>query len=252
VDRPDRRQGDGTVTPLVPAVLAGLSVLLLLPPRRASGRAGGVVRPRGALSRPSDRSLPVLTGAGIAAGTILLVGGGTGVVLGLVAGGLGWAVARRLEPPAVRRRREQLTAGLPHAVDLMAASLGAGQAPATAVELVALAVAGPLREELLLVATRLRLGTDPTDVWAELAAHPQLGRLGRCVARSAESGTAVADAMERLAQDLRRDARAVVEERARGVGVRAALPLGVCLLPAFLLVGVVPLVAGSFGALLTR
>ena len=39
------------------------------------------------------------------------------------------------------------------------------------------------------------------------------------------------------------------ESRARAVGVKAAVPLGVCLLPAFVLVGVVPLVAGSVSVL---
>ncbi len=33
-------------------------------------------------------------------------------------------------------------------------------------------------------------------------------------------------------------------QRARRVGVRAAVPLGLCLLPAFLLIGIVPVVAG--------
>jgi len=40
-----------------------------------------------------------------------------------------------------------------------------------------------------------------------------------------------------------------VEERARAVGVKAAVPLGVCLLPSFLLIGVVPLVAGLLRSL---
>jgi hypothetical protein len=56
--------------------------------------------------------------------------------------------------------------------------------------------------------------------------------------------------MLRLAEDLRRRDRADVESRARSVGVKAALPLGLCLLPAFVLVGVVPLVAGSVSVLL--
>jgi hypothetical protein len=58
--------------------------------------------------------------------------------------------------------------------------------------------------------------------------------------------------MLRLAEDLRRDTRAQLESRARAVGVKAALPLGVCLLPAFVLVGVVPLVAGSVSVLIGR
>jgi hypothetical protein len=38
------------------------------------------------------------------------------------------------------------------------------------------------------------------------------------------------------------------EDAARRVGVAAAMPLGVCLLPAFLLLGVVPTVAAMFAS----
>ena len=38
-------------------------------------------------------------------------------------------------------------------------------------------------------------------------------------------------------------ARAEVEDRARRVGVRAAVPLGLCLLPSFVVLGIVPLAA---------
>ncbi|HNO40656.1 MAG TPA: type II secretion system protein, partial [Marmoricola sp.] len=56
-------------------------------------------------------------------------------------------------------------------------------------------------------------------------------------------------AMQRLAGDLRDQAAAAVEARARSVEVRAAGPLGLCLLPAFVVLGIVPLVAGMFTAL---
>ena len=49
-------------------------------------------------------------------------------------------------------------------------------------------------------------------------------------------------AVERLADELARSGRAETEERARAVGVQAAVPLGLCLLPAFVLIGIVPLV----------
>ena len=52
-----------------------------------------------------------------------------------------------------------------------------------------------------------------------------------------------------VAEDLGRTHRAEVEDLARTVGVKAALPLGVCLLPAFLLVGIVPVVVASLAAL---
>ena len=155
-----------------------------------------------------------------------------------------------MEPLSARRRREQLLRSLPHTVDLLASSLAVGASPTTAVGLVAHAVDPPMRDELALVASRLALGVDPVRVWSEVARHPQLGGLGRCLVRAIDSGASVAEAMRRLADDLRRGARAEVEARARAVGVRAAAPLGLCLLPAFLLTGVVPLVAGSVEVLL--
>ena len=62
-------------------------------------------------------------------------------------------------------------------------------------------------------------------------------------------GAAQVRTVERLADELAASARADVEDRARAVGVKAAVPLGLCLLPAFVLLGVVPLVAGMLAAL---
>jgi Flp pilus assembly protein TadB len=142
-----------------------------------------------------------------------------------------------------------LVATLPHVVDLMASCLTAGVSPTAALDKVAAAVGEPMGTELDALSARLRLGIDPVTVWSDAAAHPQLGALSRAVARAVESGASVADAMVRLSEDLRVRSDAQVEARARSVGVRAAVPLGVCLLPAFVLVGVVPLVAGSLSVL---
>ncbi len=68
--------------------------------------------------------------------------------------------------------------------------------------------------------------------------------------RAIESGASVSDALQRLAEDLHASARLEAETKARAVGVRAAAPLGLCLLPAFVLIGVVPLVGSAVAALL--
>ena len=227
-------------------LLAFVAVLLALPPGPAR-----LARPGDPTASARERGSPMPVLAGLGAGTVVavFVGGWVGPVLGVVAGAVAHRVVRRMEPPAVRRRREALVAGLPHVVDLLAACLAAGHAPSSAIDEVASVVAGPLREELAAVSSRLRLGADPVTVWRGVAGHPQLGVWGRCMLRAVDSGSSVADAMVRLADDLRREARAAVESRARAVGVRSALPLGVCLLPAFVLLGVVPLVAGSLSVL---
>jgi pilus assembly protein TadC len=53
----------------------------------------------------------------------------------------------------------------------------------------------------------------------------------------------------RLADELAAEARMAIEDQARSVGIKAAVPLGLCLLPAFLLVGIVPVVAAAITAL---
>jgi pilus assembly protein TadC len=69
----------------------------------------------------------------------------------------------------------------------------------------------------------------------------ELAVLGRTIVRAHRSGASVATEVAGLADELGRRARVRVEERARAVGVKAAVPLGLCLLPSFLLLGIVPL-----------
>ena len=69
--------------------------------------------------------------------------------------------------------------------------------------------------------------------------------------RSAASGAPLAGVLARVAEDLRRDRQQVVEVAARAAGVRAVAPLGACFLPAFVLVGVVPVVVSLATGLLS-
>ena len=155
-----------------------------------------------------------------------------------------WAIGRA-EPPGVRRAR---AAGTPRPAAPRAPAgaprCAAGRRRATASGWSCAALPGAAADRLAAVTARLALGVDPAQVWATLADDPELAPLGRTLARAHRTGAPVVAAVERLADELARGARAAVEERARAVGVRAALPLGLCLLPAFLLLGIVPLVAG--------
>ncbi|KRA30083.1 type II secretion system protein [Nocardioides sp. Root614] len=177
--------------------------------------------------------------AGVGAGLVL--GGPLAVPAGVAAAAGVWVVAGRLEPAAVRRRREEVRRDLPHVVTLLAAALRSGLAPVDAIGLVSRALPGAAADRLAPVATRLRLGGDVVPIWAALAADPDLGSLGRTLARAHRTGAPVVAAVERLGVELARRGRAEVEDRARAVGVRAAVPLGLCLLPSFLLLGIVPL-----------
>jgi Flp pilus assembly protein TadB len=176
------------------------------------------------------------------------VGGAAGLAVAPVAAAATWWVIERAEPAQVRRDRELARRDLPHVVGLLADALRSGRPPDDALAVVVGALPGPAAGRLAALLPRLRLGVDREQVWADLAADPALGPLGRALARAHRTGAPVVPAVERLAEELARSARAEVEDRARAVGVKAAVPLGLCLLPSFVLVGIVPVV----GALLSN
>lgn len=231
------------MTILLAAVALGLAAALLPAPSSRLPGTVAVVEKRIAPGGWMMRWRPLL--ALLAAGAVYSVVGGTmGLVLAAPAGAVCWLVIGRVEPVDIRREREAAKAELPALVRLLSAALSSGAAPAEALVAVAAALPGPAAARLLPAASRLHLGADPEKTWRTLVDDPALAPLGRALARAQATGAPVATTVERLADDLTRNARAEVEDRARSVGVKAAVPLGLCLLPAFLLLGVVPVVGG--------
>lgn len=219
------------------------------------GAAGGATAGAHATGRSAGpRSLPVLGAAVLAgAGTAVLIGPGAGWVGGPVLAVATFLVLRKAEPAAVRSRRLRMEEDLPMTIDVFAACLAAGASPERALRAIAAAGEGPLVERLAVVADRLRAGADPRDAWSSLASEPGVAGLGffeRAMIRAADSGIPLVAVLDRLADDVRAERRAAADRRARSVGVRAAAPLGLCFLPAFVLVSVVPMVAVSLRGVL--
>ncbi|WP_019633533.1 type II secretion system F family protein [Actinomadura atramentaria] len=206
-----------------------------------------------AQSSPASREQQLRRGAAVAAGfaVALVVGGVAGVVGGLVVAVAADRGLGRLDTADERKRRARIVADLPLAVDLLAACLRGGTPWDDAVTAVATAVAGPLGDELHAVAARIRLGADPADAWSALAADPALAPLARTASRAARSGSALAPTLARLARDRRAHARSDATRRARAAGVHVLAPLGICFLPAFVLLGIVPAIAGLASTMLT-
>lgn len=238
---------------------------LLVPDRRAEAMSRlGRLRPAGA-----GRGQPVPSGAGspaagsrgrgsaspwpgraaaLATGAAVLTGhGGPAVVL--------LALTGCLTVPAVRRRRAAesaqaaLARDLPRAADLLATCLEAGAAPTAALTVVAAAVGGPVGQRLRPVAAALGSGADPLTS-AAVAPDDPVARLVRALVRASATGAPLAASIRDLAVDERERARWQSMERARRAGVQAVGPLAACFLPAFVLVGVVPVVVGVAQALL--
>jgi Flp pilus assembly protein TadB len=222
---------------------------------RAGGRweTSGSGRPAtlgvGPRSRLASRPARLVAGGVAGLGVGVVLGGMLGLVAACLAGGLLIRWVGRLEPAARARETDRMEGHLPLVADLLSAAIAAGTPPDRAAHLVGAAVGGPLGVLLVAGADRAALGSDPTTAWCELAQRPVTARLARTLVTAGERGAAPALTLGRVAADARDSARWSAEARARALGARAAAPLGLCFLPAFLLVGVVPVVAAA-GSLL--
>ncbi|QNA74501.1 type II secretion system F family protein [Streptomyces sp. So13.3] len=188
--------------------------------------------------------------AAVALGAAVFVGGIPGCVTGLLAayGIRRWQ--RRARTAGSHDRDVSAGRQLPLCADLMAACLAAGARPGEAAEAVGRSLGGPLGDGLIRVAAELRLGGDPEQCWERFGRLPAVKGLARCLARASHSGVAPVDEVARLAADYRAARGRSALARARRAGVLATAPLGLCFLPAFLLVGVVPVVMGLAAGIL--
>lgn len=141
-------------------------------------------------------------------------------------------------------------------LDVLAACLTAGMATAAAVAAAAALAPVGLADRLTRAAQLLALGVDPGRAWEHpagstaAAADPHGSALARMARRSAESGAALAVGAAELADQVRNEAGAAAEAAAGRASVLIAGPLGLCFLPAFVCLGVVPVVAGLAGRVL--
>lgn len=149
---------------------------------------------------------------------------------------------------ASRRRRGQanaLRASVGQVCELLAVCLDAGRPLRAALRVVTSVISGPVADELAAVSQRIDLGVDEAQAWASLGEVPGYREVARDLARAVRSGLGLSSVLRQHAATARADASAAALARARGAGVLSVLPLTLCFLPAFLLLGIVPL----FGAL---
>jgi pilus assembly protein TadC len=136
--------------------------------------------------------------------------------------------------------------------DVLAACLSAGMATATATAASADLAPPALAGQLTRAAQLLALGAESDRAWADPG--PSGDRhgavLARLARRSAASGAALASSVAELAEQVRTDAGAAADAAAERASVLIAGPLGLCYLPAFICLGIVPVVAGLAGDLM--
>lgn len=240
------------------AVTAALAVWLWAGPgggqlcRLRAARPGGV--PRWLAGRPGapELNLRLAVGLGVGVGVLVWLPGLWGVAGGALAAALVVVGLGFLETGRNRAQRQLVLHQLPMALDLMAAVLAAGVPLSGAARAVAAVSPAETAAVLAQVDARVRVGSTDAEAWRGLVAHPVWGEAARDLARSAQSGTALRAVLVAHAQDARRQAREELQAKARQVGVKVALPLMCCFLPAFMLTGVAPVVLGLVQTYLGR
>jgi tight adherence protein C len=159
-----------------------------------------------------------------------------------------WRLPELLLARRARRRIAVASREVPLFLDLLSVASSAGLAPQLAVRLSAEPLRGPLAGELASAIRRTELGRRWRDEILRVAEGLGLADLRRAAAilgRSEALGSSLAQEVSRLATDVRDERRARAAERARTAPVKMLFPLVFLILPAFLLLTVVPVLLST-------
>jgi pilus assembly protein TadC len=141
------------------------------------------------------------------------------------------------------RRRAAVDAEIPQLLDLLAAGSSAGLAAPLALRRATDGLVGPLADEVRATVRAVDLGArwrDELEGLAERLDLPDLRRAVAALTRTESLGASLAQATSELAASVRQARRAATTERARTAPVKMLFPLVFLVLPAFLLLTVVP------------
>lgn len=223
------------------AVLMSTAIWLVLRPSSRRRLRAVVPEKKSGVARqlPMRVIASIVLGAGIA----FVFGSLLGVALGTLAAVGAHRFFGRLESRADRERKSALVSQVPLVCDLLSATLASGASLGSALVAVAFAVGAPASESLLRVDAAMRLGASQQSAWIAAKVDPEFLRLAAAFQRSAVSGAPIAEVFAGIGADERRRKRMTVEVAARSAGVRSVAPLAACYLPAFILLGIVPVVA---------
>jgi Flp pilus assembly protein TadB len=188
-----------------------------------------------------------ISGAGATVGVSLLAGPGP-ILLLLVVFGVALLLRRVAARRAASKLRTERALAAPAVIDLLGACLLAGLNPYRSLVRVAERSPAALRVELGRAAAELDMGRTPAAALRAVGERTSLDEL-RAAAAALEAaerwGAPPAEALAARAEALRSRARMRAEADAGRAAVRLAFPLVFCFLPAFVLLVVVPTMAGA-------
>jgi tight adherence protein C len=164
----------------------------------------------------------------------------------------GWVVWRRWHLRHTEARQaSRARRALPELIELLAIAISAGQTPTQAIDELSTTAPPLLQPALVSINHRLHHGhrfVDAIQVLREQFGLDAAGMVDLMVAADRD-GLPAEPVLTQLAADARQQRRRDAEADARRLPVRLAAPLVLCTLPGFVLLAVVPLVAGALSSL---
>ncbi|MDO4898350.1 MAG: type II secretion system F family protein [Rothia sp. (in: high G+C Gram-positive bacteria)] len=134
-------------------------------------------------------------------------------------------------------------------LDLAASMLAAGLPVRTLLEQLGCVDGGRYRKFLQGVVIKMDAGATWLQAWGKAVPAPLAG-VHSAVGLSLETGAPSAEFLRVLADRQRRHRQRALEKSAAKLGVKLVVPLGLCSLPAFICLGVVPVLIAMVPSLL--
>jgi tight adherence protein C len=179
---------------------------------------------------------------GVFAGLGLGASGGVAIVLGLVLGGLGWALPSFILARRVTSRQKQIRSALPDAVDLLVICVEAGLALNQAFQRVAVEIRHMceiLTLEIAQMNMEVRAGTPRDQALTDLGERTgveELRSLATMLIHTERFGTSIADSLRIHAETMRTKRQQRAEEAAAKTTIKMVFPLAICIFPALFVV----------------
>lgn len=143
--------------------------------------------------------------------------------------------------PARNSQGHEGLRSVPMMLELVAAMLDSGASLGRSIELIADCAAPPVSGPLRAVVAALDIGTDWETAWRSSGQQSaEASKLKDALAFAALTGAPSSAILYAQAARLRREQFRAAEKRAAALGVKLVIPLGLCSLPAFICLGVVP------------
>lgn len=141
------------------------------------------------------------------------------------------------------RESEAIRRAIPEVVGLLSVAASAGLNPHRSIQVVSELVNGPIAPLMARAGALARAGYTAAESLANIAEASGLDEfrsMSRAFGASERQGVPLAPALRRLGRDLAEQRRRRAEAAARKAPVRVLFPLVVCVLPAFVLLAVIP------------